>query len=97
MLTDVSIAVRPGEIVGLAGHNGAGKSTLLKILSGVYRPDEGRVILDGTPVESNSPTRRVVQRDRDGASGTRAVGKSNGDAEHIPRTRTYTLGHSATE
>ena len=34
-LTDVSIAVRPGEIVGLAGHNGAGKSTLLKVMSGV--------------------------------------------------------------
>ncbi len=54
-LTDVSIAVRPGEIVGLAGHNGAGKSTLLKILSGVYRPDEGAVFLDGVPIELHSP------------------------------------------
>jgi len=54
-LTDVSIAVRPGEIVGLAGHNGAGKSTLLKVMSGVYRPDEGTVILDGTPIELSSP------------------------------------------
>ena len=54
-LTDVSIAIRPGEIVGLAGHNGAGKSTLLKVMSGVYRPDEGTVILDGTPIELSSP------------------------------------------
>lgn len=54
-LMDVSIAIRPGQIVGLAGHNGAGKSTLLKILSGVYRPDEGTVLLDGRPVELRSP------------------------------------------
>ena len=54
-LTQVSIAVPPGQIVGLAGHNGAGKSTLLRVLSGVYRPDEGSVLLDGAPVELHSP------------------------------------------
>ncbi len=54
-LTRVSIAIPPGRIVGLAGHNGAGKSTLLKLLSGVYRPDEGGVFLDGAAVELHSP------------------------------------------
>jgi len=54
-LTRVSIAVRPGQIVGLAGHNGAGKSTLLKVLSGVYRPDEGTILLNGEAIELNSP------------------------------------------
>ncbi len=51
----VSIAVRPGQIIGLAGHNGAGKSTLLKVLSGAYRPDEGAVLLDGEAIELHSP------------------------------------------
>ncbi|MFN3660798.1 MAG: ATP-binding cassette domain-containing protein, partial [Brevinematales bacterium] len=40
---DVSIDLRPGEVVGLLGHNGAGKSTLIKILSGAYRPDSGEI------------------------------------------------------
>lgn len=54
-LAGVSIAVRPGHVVGLAGHNGAGKSTLLKVLSGVYRPDEGSIRLDGEAVDLPSP------------------------------------------
>ena len=46
-LKDVSIEIRPGEVVGLVGENGAGKSTLMKILSGVYQPDSGDILLDG--------------------------------------------------
>src|SRR5665647_2922429 len=42
-LSDVSIVVMPGELVGLAGHNGAGKSTLLRSLAGLVRPDQGRM------------------------------------------------------
>ena len=48
-LKGVSIEVRPGEIVGLIGENGAGKSTLMKILSGVYQPDSGRILIAGKP------------------------------------------------
>jgi ribose transport system ATP-binding protein len=48
-LKDVSIEVRRGEIVGLIGENGAGKSTLMKILSGVYQPDTGRILIAGKP------------------------------------------------
>ena len=48
-LKDVSIEVRRGEVVGLIGENGAGKSTLMKILSGVYQPDSGAILIAGDP------------------------------------------------
>ncbi len=50
-LKNVSFALYPNEIVGLAGENGAGKSTLIKILGGVYKPDEGTIKLDGNDVK----------------------------------------------
>ncbi|HEY1684620.1 MAG TPA: L-arabinose ABC transporter ATP-binding protein AraG [Tepidisphaeraceae bacterium] len=46
-LSDVSFNVQGGKVHALMGENGAGKSTLLKILSGLYQPDEGQLILDG--------------------------------------------------
>ncbi len=49
VLDHVSLAVRPGEVVGLTGRSGVGKSTLGRILSGHYRPLSGRVIIDGEP------------------------------------------------
>jgi len=46
-LNGVSFEARAGQVMGLLGENGAGKSTLLKILGGQYRPDGGRLLLDG--------------------------------------------------
>jgi simple sugar transport system ATP-binding protein len=54
-LKDVSVHVDAGEVTCLLGDNGAGKSTFIKILSGVHQPDEGRVLVDGEPVEFASP------------------------------------------
>jgi ABC-2 type transport system ATP-binding protein len=48
-LDGFSLHVAPGEIVGLVGHNGAGKTTFVDIVSGLIRPDSGRVSIDGTP------------------------------------------------
>jgi ribose transport system ATP-binding protein len=49
-LDDVSLELRPREVLGLVGENGAGKSTLLKVLAGLYPPDAGEVRLRGKPV-----------------------------------------------
>ncbi len=54
-IQDVSLTVRPGEVVCLLGDNGAGKSTLIKTLSGVHPPDSGEIVLEGTPVTFSSP------------------------------------------
>jgi sodium transport system ATP-binding protein len=51
-LTNVSLTINEGEIVGLVGSNGAGKTTLLRLLAGVYTPTDGAVVLsDGSKVE----------------------------------------------
>lgn len=54
-LESIDFGLIPGEIHALLGENGAGKSTLIKILTGAYRPDAGRVLLDGVPIVMNSP------------------------------------------
>lgn len=54
-LKDVSMTVRAGEVMCLLGDNGAGKSTLIKTLSGVHRPDEGEIRIEGRPVSFGSP------------------------------------------
>ncbi len=51
---DISIGFRKGEIHALLGENGAGKSTLMNILTGIYRPDSGSLLVDGKPVTFGS-------------------------------------------
>ena len=54
-LDDVSLEIRPNEVVGLIGENGAGKSTLLKALNGAYRLESGEIRVNGEPVELKGP------------------------------------------
>jgi ABC-type uncharacterized transport system ATPase subunit len=51
----IDLVVEPGEIHALVGENGAGKSTLMNTLYGLYRPDEGEILIDDVPVTFNGP------------------------------------------
>ena len=54
-LNGVDLQVFPGEVHALLGDNGAGKSTLIKILSGVFKPTDGEIIVEGRTVSFSSP------------------------------------------
>lgn len=61
-LKDVSVAIRPGEIIGLIGANGAGKSTLTRVISGVTLPNGGELLREGVPVHLGSYAPAVASR-----------------------------------
>lgn len=54
-LRHVNLSLRPGELLALVGSNGSGKSTLIKLLTGLYQPTEGRVLVDGIDVRAWDP------------------------------------------
>ena len=54
-LKNMSLAVKPGEILGLIGENGAGKSTLIKVLTGVHQADEGQIFVNGQEMHFKDP------------------------------------------
>ncbi len=54
-LEDITLQVNAGEVTCVLGDNGAGKSTLIKILSGVYQPDKGELLIGGEPVTFAGP------------------------------------------
>jgi ATP-binding cassette subfamily B protein len=51
-LNDIDLHIRPGDSLALVGENGSGKTTLIKLLTRLYRPDTGRILLDGMDLES---------------------------------------------
>ena len=54
-LDHVQLQLRPGKVHALMGENGAGKSTLMKCMFGIYKMDEGRIFMDGQPIEIHDP------------------------------------------
>ncbi|OBB33182.1 nitrate ABC transporter ATP-binding protein [Mycolicibacterium peregrinum] len=63
VIEDLSLTVEPGEILVLTGPSGCGKSTVLRALTGLLRPDGGRVLADGEPVTTTSRDRGMVFQD----------------------------------
>src|ERR1700722_5763745 len=59
-IEDVSFKVAPGEIVGFLGPNGAGKSTTVKIITGMLRPNDGRVLFEGQDIAKHMVAFRAV-------------------------------------
>jgi len=57
----IDLEIRPGEIHALLGENGAGKTTLMNVLYGLATPDEGQILLDGTPVTIKGPSDAIAR------------------------------------
>ena len=57
---NISFKVEPSSIYGLIGYNGAGKTTLLKTAAGIYKSDEGIVLMDGVDTFDNDTVRREM-------------------------------------
>jgi lipopolysaccharide export system ATP-binding protein len=60
VLTDISLSVGKGEVLGLLGPNGAGKTTCFYSVMGLVRPDSGRILLDGVDITSLPMYRRAI-------------------------------------
>src|SRR5215203_5706969 len=60
VLTDVSLGVDRGEVLGLLGPNGAGKTTCFYSIMGLVRPDSGRILLDGVDITNLPMYRRAI-------------------------------------
>lgn len=60
-VNNVDLNIKKGEIAGLVGPNGSGKSTLLNLISGVYKPDSGKILLSGEDI-SNYPSHVICSR-----------------------------------
>lgn len=58
-LKDINCTIPEGSIYGMIGSNGAGKSTFLRLISGVYKPDSGEVLIDNMPVWENSKAKEL--------------------------------------
>ena len=88
-LEDVSIDLRPGEVMGIVGHNGAGKSTLIKILSGAHTADGGQIFVRGEEATIRNP------RDAK-AHGIETIYQALALADNLPAPANIFLGRELT-
>ena len=88
-LRGADLEVRRGEVMGLVGDNGAGKSTLMKIVSGVERPDSGRLSLDGREIQVRTPHAATEL-------GIQTVYQDLALCENLDVTANLFLGHEQT-
>lgn len=87
-LADIDLHIRPGESLALVGENGSGKTTLIKLLTRLYRPQEGRVLLDGLDLQEwdqDALRRRIGVIFQDFARYQMRVGENigAGDVRHF--------------
>lgn len=86
-LSEVELALYPGQVTALVGENGAGKSTLVKILTGIYQPDAGQIIVDDAPV--TFPTAQDAA-----ASGITAIHQETVLFDDLTVAENIFLGHA---
>ncbi len=84
-LADGFIELYAGEAHALLGENGAGKSTVVKILAGVHRPDDGRLLIDGEEAIFTELGAVAGRRDRDHLPGADALPRPERAREHLRR------------
>jgi ATP-binding cassette subfamily B protein len=83
---DISIAIAPGEMVGLVGHSGSGKSTLVNLICRFYDVSEGAILIDGVDIRSLAGG-RVPQTYRPGAAGTLPLLRHHCREHRLRKTR----------
>src|SRR4051812_9269308 len=81
---DVNLSIAAGEILGLIGPNGAGKTSLFNLISGVVRPDAGRIMLQGEPIDLEAVSPRA-RRNRTHLAEHAAVHLDERDGESADR------------
>ena len=82
-LTDMSLALFPGEVHALVGENGAGKSTMIKIMTGIHQPTSGTVAVNSEPRAIPGPSSRPRPWHRGDLSGTHGLPRSGRGREHL--------------
>jgi rhamnose transport system ATP-binding protein len=85
-LHDVSFDLRAGEVTALIGENGAGKSTIVKILTGIYKPDAGAILVNGAARDFASPRESW-------AAGIAAIHQETVMFDELPVTENIFMGH----
>jgi rhamnose transport system ATP-binding protein len=86
-LDGVQIDLYPGQVTALIGENGAGKSTIVKILTGIYQPDDGQILVDG--VETHFPTAQAA-----GQAGVTAIHQETVLFDELTVAENIFIGHA---